>query len=459
LNQKEKVEINDCFSLWFLSNQILSSFRLEYPYFLVTFDQLLSDPLSFFLKSKIKLDLEFLYDLKSKFLNLLNLTNLSKKKFNCGSAIKNDIVNFDRYSFIYFEFCKMTIEIEFKEKFKSLTIELEMMSKQISDLKNEVFLLEKSKNEKEKIVKNNLSEIEHLKNCLNEKIKESEVLKNVILCLKKDGKEKPKTSLDNQILHKNFVNFYVKEKDIDAGFDDFINDLKPFFYPRFITFVDIGAFVGNVFLKILNSKDLKIREAHLYEPNPESYRQLKENISHCNIPDLHAYNFAVSDKNEILQFKSAKSMSKNINIKLNTESVSNTFKAKCYRLDELSEAYTDNRIDLLKIDVEGKEIDVLNSSSKLLKQNLIDVIYLEAGLNKESTQQTYLNDIDLFLQDYGYRIFKIYEQKFEWIQNIPFLRRCNVAYMSYRFANSNPLNITLENFILKQELEKLKKPQ
>ena len=240
----------------------------------------------------------------------------------------------------------------------------------------------------------------------------------------------------------------------DADIDSFIEDIAPFLSSRSITYVDIGSYIGEVFLKILSTKKINIREAHLYEPNPESYQKLKSNIEKCSLSSLHAYNFAISGKSEEMLFSSAKSMSKHLGISFDEDEVTNTFKADCFSLDGLSSTFTDRYIDLLKIDVEGEELDVLSSAVDLLKEQRINVIYIEVGLNKDATQQTYLADIDIFLQDCGYRIFKIYEQTNEWIQDSPLLRRCNVAYMSSKFAAANPYKLTLENNRLRRELTK-----
>jgi FkbM family methyltransferase len=242
----------------------------------------------------------------------------------------------------------------------------------------------------------------------------------------------------------------------DARIDDFIEDLTPFFSSRSITYVDVGSFIGEVFLKIYQSKKINIREAHLYEPNPDSYQKLKKNISQCAITSLHAYNFAISKQSRNMLFLAARSMTKHLDIRLDTNAVSNTFKADSFLLDDLAATFTDRHIDLLKVDVEGEEIEVLSSASNLLEEQRIDVIYIEAGLNKDGNQQTYLADIDIFLQGYRYRMFKIYEQINEWIRDSPLLRRCNIVYMSSQFAQANPYNLTIENDRLRKELAVIK---
>lgn len=243
----------------------------------------------------------------------------------------------------------------------------------------------------------------------------------------------------------------------DADIDDFLKDIEPYFYKRHLTYVDVGAFVGEVFLKMVNSGRLNIREAHLYEPNPDSYEKLKKNIAENKVSSVHAHHLAISDREENKTFSAAKSMTKASKSRLDLESSTNTFECETVPLSSLTELLADGQINLLKIDVEGGEIEVLKGGQRLFKEQRVDVIYIEAGLNTEGGQQTYLCKIDAWLQSYGYRVFRIYEQKNEWISDSPILRRCNVAYMSDYFASKNPYLATMEIYELKREIESLNK--
>jgi FkbM family methyltransferase len=223
----------------------------------------------------------------------------------------------------------------------------------------------------------------------------------------------------------------------DADIDDLISDLTPFFKGKQITYVDVGAYHGEILLKIIHSKNFKIREAHLFEPNPASYSQLLANTENLDIFACHTYNLGISERSGLASFMDAKSMTKRIGLDLEGYAGETVFQAKCHPLDELSQVMTDGRIDLLKIDVEGEEMDVLASAKRLMSAQKIDVIYIEVGMNREGRQQTYFGDIDAYMQDHGYRVYKIYEQKNEWIEDSPLMRRCNVAYMSEKFTQAH----------------------
>ena len=58
-------------------------------------------------------------------------------------------------------------------------------------------------------------------------------------------------------------------------FGQFLEDVTPFFYRRQVTYVDVGAHVGEVLEKLLNSR-LKVREVHVIEPNAASLDAAKD---------------------------------------------------------------------------------------------------------------------------------------------------------------------------------------
>lgn len=224
--------------------------------------------------------------------------------------------------------------------------------------------------------------------------------------------------------------------------------------------MDIGANVGKVFLKIINTaKNFSIHEAHLYEPNPENFAQLKE-ITLEKIQNLHFYNIGISDKKSESNFMKNGDMTKVINTEQSTGiAPDDMFNAVCVTGDEQIKYVCEEHINLLKIDVEGEEMSVLHSFNKAFANRNVDIIYIEVGFNKNGKQQTYFAKIDEYMQEFGYRVLGIYEQKEEWMSGSPVLRRANVAYMSDKYATQHPLNLMKELYELKNEINKLRNNQ
>ncbi|NML34331.1 FkbM family methyltransferase [Paraburkholderia antibiotica] len=243
----------------------------------------------------------------------------------------------------------------------------------------------------------------------------------------------------------------------DDDIDDLIVDLEMFFTGKAIVYVDVGAYVGGVFLKIKRmAKKFRIHEAHLFEPNPVSYEQLLTNLAGSSGSVVHTYNLAVSESNEANQLVKAGSMTKALSNDVQIKNgPSDIFVVDCVGLDAQKSIFTDGKINLLKIDVEGKELDVLASARQLLATQSVDILYIEVGFNVSGTQQTYFAEIDRLLQSFGYRVLRIYEQKEEWMSDSPLLRRANIAYMSEKFANAHPLTLMRELQDLKARLNEL----
>ena len=239
----------------------------------------------------------------------------------------------------------------------------------------------------------------------------------------------------------------------DDDIDDFIKDVAPYFKGHSITYVDVGAYVGEVFLKIINSNQILVREAHLFEPNPDSYSKLKKSIEEIKIKNLNTYNFSLGKEGEDLIFLKSDSMSKITNEDLSLES--NKFHSKSRSLDSLAELFMDRHVDLLKIDVEGAEIDVLENASWLLGNQQVDIVYIEVGLNVNGTQQTYFGKVDILMQKYGYRVFGIYEKTTDWTLNSPVIRRCNFAYMSNLMSRGNPVSMLKKIRTLEENLKNI----
>jgi FkbM family methyltransferase len=235
----------------------------------------------------------------------------------------------------------------------------------------------------------------------------------------------------------------------------FIRDLEPFLYGKRITYVDVGAFEGDVIGALIDSS-ITVRTAHLIEPNPKTFERLSgKRQEFSRVHDLHLHNVAASDAPGHLSFIDDASMSR----VLSTEGKrSDELTVQAITLDELAVSYQLNHISLLKIDVEGHELRVLDGAQKILKSQCVDFIYIEAGMERGSNELTYYRDIEDALTKHGYGIYRIYEQKNQWIDDNPLLRRINIAFVSDGFARQNPYKVTNELFglkVAKAELEAL----
>ncbi|MCD9027308.1 FkbM family methyltransferase [Luteimonas sp. BDR2-5] len=237
----------------------------------------------------------------------------------------------------------------------------------------------------------------------------------------------------------------------------FIRDIAPFFQARSITYVDVGAYVGDVY-EALAKSEIKLLDAYLIEPNPNSFRTLEATVA--GVASMHkaaCHNLAISSHAGKVVMQDSEDMTRVVSTEDNAEGDGGgrTFVVSTMTLDEFAQKQGIQRISLLKIDVEGHELDVIKGAGSLFASERVDVLYVEAGMNPESTQQTYFRLIEDALHEYGYRAFKIYEQTHEWAEDNPVLRRVNVAFMSSAFAAANPYKLSREIHQLRKENELL----
>ncbi len=84
----------------------------------------------------------------------------------------------------------------------------------------------------------------------------------------------------------------------------------------------------------------------------------------------------------------------------------------------------------MKVDTEGFDLEVLRGAKSLIESGAIDLIQVEAGMNPENEDHIYFEHFTAYLQDYGYRIFGIYEQGPERLTHPAKLRRANIVFAS-----------------------------
>ena len=68
-----------------------------------------------------------------------------------------------------------------------------------------------------------------------------------------------------------------------------------------------------------------------------------------------------------------------------------------------------NRIDLLKIDTEGFELEVLQGAGKMLDDGSISFIYAEVGFQSQNTRNTGFKELIHFLEPKGFLFYALYQ--------------------------------------------------
>lgn len=228
------------------------------------------------------------------------------------------------------------------------------------------------------------------------------------------------------------------------GYDDFRPEFNGEYHiidhlikPGNIVF-DVGANIGMWSKKILSSiPNIKV---YSFEPVGELFEILKNNLS--NYTGINIHNIAISDKQSIRNFYY-------YNKSLETSGLSSFYRRplpeylnemepveleiKTETLDSFCEEFDIARIDYLKIDTEGGELDVLKGAESLLQKKLVVAIQFEYGGTYADAGIT-LKQVIEALQQYNFHIYRILPNGLiyikEWLNSLE----------TYRYSNYLAIN-------------------
>jgi FkbM family methyltransferase len=192
-----------------------------------------------------------------------------------------------------------------------------------------------------------------------------------------------------------------------------------------IAVIDIGAQLGtpSLFSTFPNSKHLWI------EPVEECLPQL--NSLAGNLKDAHVIHAAAANKDGITELSIADNLSYS-SIEEKRGSISRQIKT--YKVDTLAKQFSISGQVLIKIDVDGAELNVLTGSVELL--GLPDIlIIIEASIGDRNPR---IAPIVQFLGRLGYDVFDIIEPLYSlserlWQVDLVFVQRRSVYWGSREF--------------------------
>lgn len=146
-----------------------------------------------------------------------------------------------------------------------------------------------------------------------------------------------------------------------------------------------------------------------FEPNPAMYEELLYNIKLNNFNNIQLDSSALSDHKGCADFCIPKIGKEGQGSLFPNESfeVSGKIKVNLDTLDNMLEKYQINRVDLIKIDVEGAELSIFKGAKKLLSSKVKPKIYFECS---EITCEPFghnVIDVLKFLDGFDYLIKQI----------------------------------------------------
>jgi len=189
-----------------------------------------------------------------------------------------------------------------------------------------------------------------------------------------------------------------------------IHDIKRLSHAPIKEVWDVGAHHGET--AFFFSERLPQSIIRSFEPVSSNYYLL---IHNCRkLENFHAHNFALGEENKTTKiFLQSASVIHSLRDDLNKPSLEDS-KSECIEVKTIDCVLNDFKtpsIDLLKIDVEGYEIQLLEGARQSLAGKKINFIYLETGLDDRFNSIQSIIDA---LAPNGYLPYAFYEQTAHW---------------------------------------------
>lgn len=171
--------------------------------------------------------------------------------------------------------------------------------------------------------------------------------------------------------------------------------------------VDVGAQYGDYAL--LCALKYRVSKVTLFEPVPANYEEIQRNISMNGASNITAHNIAISNENGNMEINVDGNMGVR---KGNGERIS----VQTAKLDSLNLS----KPDIIKIDVEGFEIDALKGARNLLEQHHPKIILEAHSLELKQQAIDFLSDMNYKLAHVG-KVTFMRSENMDFIQNLYFL--------------------------------------
>ena len=192
--------------------------------------------------------------------------------------------------------------------------------------------------------------------------------------------------------------------------------------------VDVGSYIGVISLAMSHFGPSK-HFIHSFEADELNYSKLKENVYHSKTSSITIHKTAVANYVGLSNFTRYKDPGNNhLGVEISTSDVlSGVFKVPVTTLDLFADQIGVDKIDVLKIDVEGFDFEVLKGAKQLLKEKRIKVIVVETPATPKLREE-----INEFLMSRGFITAYITRNSTELTA---------VTESTFHQSNKTPLNI------------------
>jgi FkbM family methyltransferase len=237
--------------------------------------------------------------------------------------------------------------------------------------------------------------------------------------------------LDARIV-RNRSGFHILEE-LPRGVNAFhdISAALPRFRPALV--FDVGANIGQS-AKLYHQHFSGVT-VHSFEPVLSTFTQLRQNLRDQPHQYCHRIALGAAPGTGRMLLREGSELSR---LLLSSEKpAGQTEEVPTTTIDLFCQQHAITRVDYLKIDTEGHDLEVLKGAAAMLAQSGVGLVEVEAGMNPANRTHVPLEHLKSFLESHGYFLFGLYEQVAEFPTRQPNLRRTNLVFISAPLIAAN----------------------
>lgn len=189
---------------------------------------------------------------------------------------------------------------------------------------------------------------------------------------------------------------------------------------------DVGANIGTFTRRFQDTLGRPF--IHAFEPGPNCFRQLQRNCS--DIPDITLNNFGLGAQTGELVFEENEQSVMSSFLEPGPDhwgSVLRKVKVPVCTIDDYCKNKSIERIDILKSDTQGYDLQVFRGAERIIAERRIDLIFTEIIFTGIYSGQAELDEIYRYLRDRNFQLVSFYgleyqEDRLGWMDAL-FIRK------------------------------------